>query len=639
MDRAISLEARRVDLSIELPFLLGRARVDPPAHEVTVDRRSTRMQPQTVKVLVALHDKSGSVVTRDELVDRCWDGRIVGDDVINRCILLLRRFAEDCGGFRIDTVPRAGYRLVEGEPRSAVARKRRWFAPAAAFAVALAAIGGWAWVDRKPPSQGVPPTPSISVVPFTAASNDPLTRQIAQAAPLSISHMMAESGFAIVRDDPVDNRGPTTDYLFSGNVRRDGNAVDATVQLVSRRDGTVLYAHDFNAPLDKASDLPDRMGAAVAAELAWTGAQMILDPREHLSPEIASELMKSIILTIEAHNDLRAYQLARHAAAAAPSSAFAQLGLAVQTGFSMSSIPEGERMEALALGRQAGDRALAMAPEFGDAYLTWCLLHSPVRMVECDAHVRRALEVDSSSSFVPGYLSSLLYDAGQIDESLKLAVQSLSNDPYKPAKLARMIRMDEVAGRSDEAEQVYRQAIRLWPDDRRMRASRLLGLAEAGNYAGLAAFADPAADEPMIGPKAFTALLAAERKHDLPGVRRACAAKDLTAFTSSLCMTILADLGDRDSSFAVAASLYPVARPSREGEEDSAWVNEDGYDTALLNAPAAWAMRTDPRFLGLAQRLGLLAYWRKRGLPDFCTRAHEPVCTELQRELGRTRFQ
>src|SRR5690348_9754150 len=139
MDRAISLEARRVDLSIELPFLLGRARVDPPAHEVAVGHKSERMQPQTMKVLVALHYKAGQVVTRDELVDRCWDGRIVGDDVINRCILLLRRFADESGGFKIDTVPRAGYRLVESEDTAG--NSLRWIAAAAALLLAVAALG------------------------------------------------------------------------------------------------------------------------------------------------------------------------------------------------------------------------------------------------------------------------------------------------------------------------------------------------------------------------------------------------------------------------------------------------------------------------------------------------------------------
>src|SRR5689334_22288690 len=104
MDRAVSLETRRIALAIEPPFALGQAQIDPAAHEITIAGKSGRMQPQTLKVLIALHDKAGRVVSRDELVDRCWDGRIVGEDVINRCISLLRRFAVEAGSFRIETV-------------------------------------------------------------------------------------------------------------------------------------------------------------------------------------------------------------------------------------------------------------------------------------------------------------------------------------------------------------------------------------------------------------------------------------------------------------------------------------------------------------------------------------------------------
>jgi DNA-binding winged helix-turn-helix (wHTH) protein/TolB-like protein len=631
LDRAISLELRRIDLTIELPFQLGRASIDPAAHEITIAGKSARMQPQNMKVMVGLHDKMGQVVTRDELVDRCWDGRIVGDDVINRCILLLRRFAAESGGFTIETVHRAGYRLVQSESPGKGAARPRWIAAGAAAVLAAAGLAGWGWLDLPRPSQGAPPTPSISVAPFAAEGNDPLARQIAAVAPLSISHMMADSGFAVVHGDPpAGPSGARTDYVFSGDVRRSATSVEATVQLVSGRDGTIAFSHDFSAPIGHAADLPDRIGAAVAAELAWTGAQMALDRNEHLNPEITSELMKAVVLTIEDHGDLRAYQLARHAAASAPDSAFAQLTLAIQTGFSFSSIPQGERAGALELGRRASDRARALAPQFGDVYLTWCLLHSPVRMTECDAHVRHALEVDSSSSFVPGYLSSLFHQAGLTDESERLARQSLANDPYKPAKLARMIEMLEASGESDEAAQVYQEARRLWPDSGRMRPSRLVGMAERGNYAGLAGFIDPQADAGMLDPVPFAALLAAQREHDLPRARQACGSGDLKGFTQALCMTVLADLGDRDRSFAIAATLYPAWHVPAGEDAERFWIDHpDGMNPAMLNGPAARAMRTDPRFLDLAQKLGLLQYWRSGRLPDFCTKAHEPVCARI----------
>jgi tetratricopeptide (TPR) repeat protein len=468
-------------------------------------------------------------------------------------------------------------------------------------------------------------------VPFTTQSNDPLVRQVALNAPISLSHMLSESGFIIVRGEPNTNPGPN-DYTFSGNVRRTETSIEATVQMVSKRDGTIAYTHDFSAPLDKVADLPDRIGATAAAELAWTGAEMILDPREHLSPEIASELMKAITLTIEDHDDLRAYQLNKHAAELAPNSAFPQLALAIQTGFSIGSIPRGERREAVALALRSSDRARKLAPEFGDVYLTWCLLHSPVRMVECDAHVHHALEVDSISSFVPGYLSSLYYNAGRMDEALQLASQSLANDPYKPAKLARMIWIDEATGNVRDADRVYREATRLWPDGGRMKFARALGMAERGDYAGLTAFADPHGDSWLFDKTSFPLLMTAERKHDLARAQHACSANRLDWFTLGLCMTILADLGDRDRAFAIAGTLYPAwhARPRQDPEQF--WLEHpEGYDTSLLSGQAARSLRTDPRFLQLADALGLLAYWHSSRLPDFCTKDHEPVCARISR--------
>jgi len=164
-----------------------------------------------------------------------------------------------------------------------------------------------------------------------------------------------------------------------------------------------------------------------------------------------------------------------------------------------------------------------------------------------------------------------------------------------------------------------------------MRTARILGMAERGNYAGLA-FVDPAADGGLLDRPAFAELMSAQRRHDLAGAQHACSGNRLNSFTLSLCMTILADLGDRDGSYAIAATLYPVWHaPAGEGPDQFWLEHPDGFDTALLTGPAAGAMRTDPRYLDLAGKLGLLAYWRTRHLPDFCTKAREPVCAKITR--------
>lgn len=67
-----------------------------------------------MQVLIALVEADGAVVSRDDLIQRCWEGRVVSEDAINRCIGQLRRLAkngdEPC--FAIECIPRVGYRLL-----------------------------------------------------------------------------------------------------------------------------------------------------------------------------------------------------------------------------------------------------------------------------------------------------------------------------------------------------------------------------------------------------------------------------------------------------------------------------------------------------------------------------------------------
>ena len=88
--------------------------VRPSSREVVLDGKSQILQPRVMQVLVALGRRSGEVVSRDDLVTRCWDGLAVSEDAISRCIGQLRKLAEEAKGqsFDIETVARVGYRLT-----------------------------------------------------------------------------------------------------------------------------------------------------------------------------------------------------------------------------------------------------------------------------------------------------------------------------------------------------------------------------------------------------------------------------------------------------------------------------------------------------------------------------------------------
>ena len=105
----------RIDLGQERDFELGALSVRPSLRQV-IDATggSEIVEPRVMQVLVALARADGEIMTRDALTILCWDGRIVGEDAINRVMSRLRRLSEGIGhdSFRVETITKVGYRLV-----------------------------------------------------------------------------------------------------------------------------------------------------------------------------------------------------------------------------------------------------------------------------------------------------------------------------------------------------------------------------------------------------------------------------------------------------------------------------------------------------------------------------------------------
>ncbi|HZF94630.1 MAG TPA: winged helix-turn-helix domain-containing protein [Allosphingosinicella sp.] len=141
---------REIVLARAAPFALGTLRVEPATREVTAGNFRERLEPRIMQVLVALARADGGIVTREELIEACWGGRIVGDDAINRAIGRIRRVAEGGGGsFRVETINKVGYRLLAadgaaaGAPAPASVGRRGLLAGAAAAGALV--LGGGAW--------------------------------------------------------------------------------------------------------------------------------------------------------------------------------------------------------------------------------------------------------------------------------------------------------------------------------------------------------------------------------------------------------------------------------------------------------------------------------------------------------------
>lgn len=624
MDRAISLERRSIDLAIELPFRLGRAVSDPRAHEVRWGRESRRLQPLTMKVLVALHHKAGEVVTRDELVDRCWDGRFVGDDVINRCISLLRRVADESGSFEIETVPRAGYRLIARQPPERVGRARWLIAGSAVGVLILVAAG----VMERSAQRSQTPTPlSIALMPFSVNSAGADTARLAAATREAVANTLSQGAFAVrMTNGAVGSLRPSADFVISGELTMTADKAVASVRMEEGQQHVVVFSHEFEESRQNASDLPEQVGAQVASQLSWTAPLVALERRHPSDPAVTRALFEQSSTGLQGAGDLSDYENSRRLAMAAPNSPLAQTDFAYSTAFVVDQLPSDQRQTAVELARRASDRAMALAPESGELFAPWCMLHSEVRAAECEDRLRKAMRIDPDAPFAGWFLANLVLNpVGRNEEAAALARLSLAHDPYMPNKIGLTIRQLEVTGRTGAAEQLYRQSTRWWPRNDAIVWRRFSGMIERGDFEAARRFDDQTRAERPADP-----VLLAISRGGLAGLRSACA--KATDFDPIICMLALARFGDLDGAFALAGELYPFRRGGDAAEDDRIWLETPSPNpVAFLTSRAAAPMRRDPRYLALAQRLGLLDYWRSGRLPDFCTEAHEPVCAQIAR--------
>lgn len=138
---------QRADLTHHAPVELGGAVAHPAQCRVDGANGSVTVEPRVMQVIVVLADAGGAVVSRDELLERCWHGVTVGDDSLNRAIAGARRALAKAGAAAsIETIPRIGYRLMGAARDSAVGQAavpRRGLIIGMGALAATAAGAGW----------------------------------------------------------------------------------------------------------------------------------------------------------------------------------------------------------------------------------------------------------------------------------------------------------------------------------------------------------------------------------------------------------------------------------------------------------------------------------------------------------------
>jgi TolB-like protein len=223
--------------------------------------------PQVFDLLDYLIRNRERVVSKDDLINAIWNGRIVSDAALTTRLNAARSALGDTGEEQrlIKTLPRKGFRFV-GPVREAKV-------PASVTVSDTPA-------QQPKPALPLPDKPSIAVLPFTNLSSDPEQEYFADGIVEEIITALSrfKSLFVIARNSSFTFKGRAVDikevgrrlgvrYVLEGSVRKASGKVRITGQLIDAVTGAHLWADRFERDLTDVFALQDEVTIAVVSAI------------------------------------------------------------------------------------------------------------------------------------------------------------------------------------------------------------------------------------------------------------------------------------------------------------------------------------------------------------------------------------
>jgi len=639
-----------IDLSAAPAFRLGGLEILPSTREVRIAGRTEHLaEPRVLQVLIALVSASGAVVSRDTLIQRCWDGRIVGEDAINRAIAKTRQLAglSRPPAFTIETIPRVGYRLLVA-PASTVASPdleapapssplgRRGVLAAGVAVIAAGASGVGYWALRGPKAE-----PLVAVLPFDNLSPDPQMGYFADGLSEDILNALIRGGGVRVtsRTSSFTFRGAAkakaadalkADYLLDGSVSREGGRLRVNAHLADVARQQTLWSETYDRDVGQGLAIEDEVAGKVAAALKvqFTAA----GPAIRAVDPVAYDLYLRGREATRVHTKASLQQgseLLRSSVALAPNFSPAWFELAKnywRNGY-LESIPEQRR--GFELGRQAARRAIALdsrnAAAFGvitqmtPAYGHWR---------EIDLGLSHALSIAPNDPNLLLWRCIFLFQTGRLDAALTWARRAQAVDPLELFANHRLCEVLVFVRRFADAEAIAARLAAIWPDQLAAYWDRVWLLIGAGRDSEAVALLGDKSHRPRNETEEYAVLSQATRvARNAPAQAREAAGRALLALAAlgtgyaSNSVVMLARLGLFDETVELARALY-LQKGSITISRGVQFLSNNRFpphgeaDAFYLFHPFVTPLRRSGRLKEIFDGIGLTDLWRVAGGPD-----------------------
>ena len=268
-------------------------------------------------------------------------------------------------------------------------------------------------------------------------------------------------------------------HVLEGSVRRSGNKVRITAQLIKASDGYHLWSQTYDRTLDDIFVVQDDIAGEVvkALKLTLLGTTSVTRSRPTDPEAYNFALQGRFFVGRRGKEDLeRAIDYFQRSRERDPGYAPAWAGLsqayARQADGGFLPIADGHRQ-----ARGAAEKALALDPQLVDAHLAmgWIQLSRELDWAAADASYRTALDLEPGNAEALRHGGWLAGNLGHWDEAIELMHKAIERDPLRPNSYTYLGYLFLAVERDLEAEAAFRNALELDPDG--AARHRTIGLA------------------------------------------------------------------------------------------------------------------------------------------------------------------
>lgn len=436
-------KTRRIQVA-DLALDTGQRRLWRGGDEIELPKRS-------FDLLVALVEAAPDCLSTDELIDKVWHGAVVSTTTVAKRVELLRNALGDSSDNPryVALVRGHGYRLVPELSSSAVHKvpgPRRWMVIASAAIIAAVVV---AWFGLQPERPA--PEKSIAVLPFVSLSGEAEDERFADGLTEELIHALTGSNdirvagrtssfFYKERQQDLREIGAAlgVSNLLEGSVRREGESLRVTAQLVDASDGFQLWSEVYDRPMASALQIQQDIARSVSTRLqsSISAARLTNRTRTATNPEAYALYLRAVSLSPYPFGiDLAVAQdLLEQVVEMDPGFALAWARLATVHGrriVARDATYDLSAQEGLAVVYHALDRAREIDPELGEIYATlgglaWAIENDRVKAASL---IEKALELDPWNLSFMTFAANFATYLGRYEEALALEEILIERDP------------------------------------------------------------------------------------------------------------------------------------------------------------------------------------------------------------------